>query len=62
MRISNICQEDDVANAIHYIVAQPPHIPMGDIVIQPTQDYPQINLMPFLATIVQASQVTHTAL
>jgi NADP-dependent 3-hydroxy acid dehydrogenase YdfG len=32
---------DDVANAIHYIVAQPPHVHISDIVVRPTrQDYP----------------------
>ncbi len=32
---------DDVANTIHYIVDQPPHVHIGDIVIRPTrQDYP----------------------
>jgi NADP-dependent 3-hydroxy acid dehydrogenase YdfG len=32
---------DDVANAIHYIVAQPPHVHVSDIVVRPTrQDYP----------------------
>ncbi len=32
---------DDVANAIHYIVTQPPHVHISDIVIRPTrQDYP----------------------
>jgi NADP-dependent 3-hydroxy acid dehydrogenase YdfG len=31
----------DVANAIHYIVTQPPHVHISDIVIRPTrQDYP----------------------
>jgi len=31
----------DVANAIHYIVTQPPHVHVSDIVIRPTrQDYP----------------------
>jgi len=31
----------DVANAIHYIVTQPPHVHIGDLVIRPTrQDYP----------------------
>ncbi len=32
---------DDVANAIHYIVTQPPHVHIADIVVRPTrQDYP----------------------
>jgi len=32
---------EDVANAVHYIVTQPPHVHIGDIVIRPTrQDYP----------------------
>jgi NADP-dependent 3-hydroxy acid dehydrogenase YdfG len=32
---------DDVANAIHYIVTQAPHVHVSDIVIRPTrQDYP----------------------
>jgi NADP-dependent 3-hydroxy acid dehydrogenase YdfG len=32
---------DDVANAIHYIVAQPPHVHISDIIVRPTrQDYP----------------------
>lgn len=32
---------DDVANAIHYIVDQPPHVHISDIVVRPTrQDYP----------------------
>lgn len=32
---------DDVANAIHYIVTQPPHVHITDIVVRPTrQDYP----------------------
>lgn len=32
---------EDVANAIHYIVAQPPHVHLSDIVVRPTrQDYP----------------------
>jgi len=32
---------DDVANAIHYIVTQPPHVHISDIVIRPTrQNYP----------------------
>jgi NADP-dependent 3-hydroxy acid dehydrogenase YdfG len=36
-----LLQGDDVANAIHYIVTQPPHVHISDIVIRPTrQDYP----------------------
>ncbi len=32
---------DDVANAIHYIVTQPPHVHISDIVVRPTrQDDP----------------------
>jgi NADP-dependent 3-hydroxy acid dehydrogenase YdfG len=32
---------DDVANAIHFIVNQPPHVHISDMVIRPTrQDYP----------------------
>ncbi len=32
---------DDVANAIHYIVTQPSHVHISDIVVRPTrQDYP----------------------
>lgn len=32
---------DDVANAIHYIITQPPHVHISDIVVRPTrQDYP----------------------
>jgi NADP-dependent 3-hydroxy acid dehydrogenase YdfG len=32
---------DDIANAIHYIVTQPPHVHVCDIVVRPTrQDYP----------------------
>ena len=32
---------NDVANAIHYIVTQPPHVHISDIVVRPTrQDYP----------------------
>ena len=31
----------DVANAIHYVVTQPPHVHISDIVVRPTrQDYP----------------------
>lgn len=32
---------DDVANAIHFIVSQPPHVHISDLVVRPTrQDYP----------------------
>lgn len=32
---------DDIANAIHFIVSQPPHVHISDIVVRPTrQDYP----------------------
>ena len=32
---------EDVANAIHYIVSQPPHVHVSDILVRPTrQDYP----------------------
>ena len=32
---------DDVANAIHYMVSQPPHVHISDIIVRPTrQDYP----------------------
>ncbi len=32
---------DDVAEAIHFIVAQPPHVHISDIMVRPTrQDYP----------------------
>jgi len=32
---------DDVANAIHYIVTQPPHVHISNLVVRPTrQDYP----------------------
>lgn len=40
-RFGPLLHGEDVANAIHYIVAQPPHVHIGDIVIRPTrQDYP----------------------
>lgn len=32
---------DDIANAIHHIVSQPPHVHISDIIVRPTrQDYP----------------------
>lgn len=32
---------EDVANAIHFMVSQPPHVHLSDIVVRPTrQDYP----------------------
>jgi NADP-dependent 3-hydroxy acid dehydrogenase YdfG len=30
---------DDVANAIHYIVTQPPHVHISNIVVRPTRQY-----------------------
>lgn len=36
-----LVETTDVANAIHYIVTQPPHVHISDITIRPTrQDYP----------------------
>jgi NADP-dependent 3-hydroxy acid dehydrogenase YdfG len=36
-----LLQGSDVANAIHYIVSQPPHVHISDILVRPTrQDYP----------------------
>jgi NADP-dependent 3-hydroxy acid dehydrogenase YdfG len=36
-----LLQGDDVANSIHFIVNQPPHVHLSDIMIRPTrQDYP----------------------
>ncbi len=32
---------EDIANAIHFVVSQPPHVHISDIVVRPTrQDYP----------------------
>lgn len=32
---------DDVANAIHFVVTQPPHVHISDMIVRPTrQDYP----------------------
>jgi NADP-dependent 3-hydroxy acid dehydrogenase YdfG len=32
---------DDIANAVHYIVTQPPHVHISDIIVRPTrQEYP----------------------
>ncbi len=32
---------EDIANAIHFIVSQPPHVHVSDIIVRPTrQDYP----------------------
>jgi len=40
-RFGPLLRGNDVANAIHYIVSQPPHVHISDIVIRPTrQDYP----------------------
>jgi NADP-dependent 3-hydroxy acid dehydrogenase YdfG len=36
-----LLQGEDVANAISYIVTQPPHVHISDIMVRPTrQDYP----------------------
>ena len=40
-RFGPLLQGEDVANAIHYIVSQPPHVHVSDILVRPTrQDYP----------------------
>ena len=40
-RFGPLLTGDDVANAIHYVVTQPPHVHVSDIVVRPTrQDYP----------------------
>ena len=40
-RFGPLLKGEDVANAIHYIVTQPPHVHISDIVVRPTrQDYP----------------------
>jgi NADP-dependent 3-hydroxy acid dehydrogenase YdfG len=40
-RLGPLLVGDDVANAIHFIVSQPPHVHISDIVVRPTrQDYP----------------------
>lgn len=40
-RFGPLLTGEDVANAIHYIVTQPPHVHISDIVVRPTrQDYP----------------------
>lgn len=40
-RFGPLLAGDDVANAIHLIISQPPHIHLSDIMIRPTrQDYP----------------------
>lgn len=40
-RFGPLLHGEDVANAIHFIVSQPPHVHLSDIVIRPTrQDYP----------------------
>ncbi len=36
-----LLQPDDIARAIHFVVSQPPHIHVSDILVRPTrQDYP----------------------
>lgn len=40
-RFGPLLQGCDVANAIHFIVTQPPHVHISDILVRPTrQDYP----------------------
>ncbi len=40
-RFGPLLQGQDVANAIHFIVSQPPHVHISDVVVRPTrQDYP----------------------
>ena len=40
-RFGPLLTGEDVANAIHYIITQPPHVHISDIVVRPTrQDYP----------------------
>ena len=40
-RFGPLLHGEDVANAIHYIVTQPPHVHISDIIVRPTrQDYP----------------------
>lgn len=36
-----LIQSEDIANAIHFVVSQPPHVHVSDIMVRPTrQDYP----------------------
>jgi NADP-dependent 3-hydroxy acid dehydrogenase YdfG len=40
-RFGPLLHGEDVARAIHYIVSQPPHVHISDIMVRPTrQDYP----------------------
>jgi NADP-dependent 3-hydroxy acid dehydrogenase YdfG len=40
-RFGPLLHGEDIANVIHYIVSQPPHVHISDIVVRPTrQDYP----------------------
>ncbi len=40
-RFGPLLTPEDVANAVHFVVSQPPHVHLSDIVIRPTrQDYP----------------------
>ncbi len=40
-RFGPLLHGEDVANAIHYIVSQPPHVHISDLMVRPTrQDYP----------------------
>jgi NADP-dependent 3-hydroxy acid dehydrogenase YdfG len=40
-RFGPLLQGEDVANTIHFVVSQPPHVHISDIMVRPTrQDYP----------------------
>ncbi len=40
-RFGPLLYGEDVANAIHFLVSQPPHVHLSDLVVRPTrQDYP----------------------
>ncbi len=40
-RFGPLLHGEDVANAIHFVVSQPPHVHVSDILVRPTrQDYP----------------------
>ncbi len=40
-RIGPVLNPDDIARTIHFVVSQPPHVHLSDVLIRPTrQDYP----------------------